>query len=107
MHNVTEHACEKNLSELQVDQWIFNVAEYEKFTDKLSDSTLQLIFKKLPYVGIPAISQWGKDLVLPQQWYRLQSQLVFDPWPRNFHMLWVCPPKKKVPFIEFWCSANE
>lgn len=28
----------------------FNVAEYEKFTDMFSDSTLQLIFQKLPFV---------------------------------------------------------
>ena len=26
----------------------FNVTEYKKFIDKVSDSTLQLIFKKLP-----------------------------------------------------------
>lgn len=27
-----------------------NVAEYEKFTDMVSDSTLRLTFKKLPFV---------------------------------------------------------
>jgi len=33
--------------------------------------------------------QWVKDLAL------LQLQLRFDLWPRNFHMLWVWPKKKK------------
>ena len=28
----------------------FNVTEYKKFIDKVSDSTLRLIFKKLPLV---------------------------------------------------------
>ena len=27
-----------------------------------------------------------KDLALLQLWCRLQLQLRFDPWPRNFHM---------------------
>ena len=30
-----------------------------------------------------------KDLALPQLWCRWQLQLGFDPWPGNFHMLWV------------------
>ena len=35
--------------------------------------------------------QWVKDLVLLQLWYRMQLQLGFDPWPRNFIMpLLVC-----------------
>ena len=40
---------------------------------------------------IPCLVQ----LVLPQLWYRLQMQLRFDPWPRNFHMPLVWPKKKK------------
>ena len=28
--------------------------------------------------------------------YRLKLQLRFNPWPRNFHMLWVVPLKKKL-----------
>ena len=32
---------------------------------------------------------WVKDPALPLQWPR------FDPWPGNFHMLWVWPKQKK------------
>ena len=39
--------------------------------------------------------QWVKEPALMQLWHRLQLQLRFDPWPRNFHMLWVWPKKKK------------
>ena len=35
------------------------------------------------------LAQWVKDLVL------LHLQLRFDPWPRNLHMPWVQPKKKK------------
>lgn len=31
-------------------QWILNVTKYEKFVYKVSDSTFQLTFKKLPVV---------------------------------------------------------
>ena len=37
--------------------------------------------------------QWVKDLVLLQLWCWLQLRLRFDPWPGNFHMLWVWPKK--------------
>ena len=56
---------------------------------------------------IPCLTQWVKDLVLPQaavqvvdvaQIWRccscgrgLQLQLQFDPQPGNFHMPWVQP----------------
>ena len=33
--------------------------------------------------------------MLLQLWCRLQLWLRFDPWPRNFHMLWVQPKKRK------------
>ena len=38
-----------------------------------------------------------KDPALPQLWLRLRSQLWLElnPWPRNFHMPWVQPKKKK------------
>ena len=39
------------------------------------------------------MAQWVKDLVLPQR--RLQLWPIFDPWPRNFHMLCVLLKKKK------------
>jgi len=44
-----------------------------------------------------------KDLALPQ------LQLRFNPWPRNFHMLWVRPQKEKENLGEFplWLSGNE
>ena len=32
---------------------------------------------------------------MPQLWCRSQVWLEFDPWPRNFHMQWVQPKKKK------------
>ena len=38
--------------------------------------------------------QWAKDLVLLQLWCRLQLRLRFDPWHRNFHVLWVLLKKK-------------
>ena len=36
-----------------------------------------------------------KDLALPQLWHRLQLRLRFNPWPRNFRMLWVQPLKRE------------
>ena len=35
------------------------------------------------------------ELVLLQLWCRWQLQLRFDPWPRNFHILWYAQKKKK------------
>ena len=43
--------------------------------------------------SIPGLAQWVKALVFPQLWLRLQLQLGFDPWPRNFHMPRVRPNK--------------
>ena len=40
------------------------------------------------------MAQWVKDLVLPQLQHRLQLQLRFDPWPRNFRVPWVRLKKK-------------
>ena len=42
--------------------------------------------------GVPAVVQ---DLALPQLWCKSQLQLRFEPWPGNFHILWVQPKKKK------------
>ena len=39
--------------------------------------------------------QWAKDLALPQLWHRSQVWLEFDPWPGNFHMLWVWLKKEE------------
>ena len=41
--------------------------------------------------SIPGPAQWVKALVLLQLWHRSLLWLGFDPWPRNFHMLWVQP----------------
>ena len=69
--------------------------------------------------GVPPVAQWVKNLTavalvageaqvwssawlsglkdpaLPQLWLRSQLQLRFNPRPRNFHMLWVQPLKKR------------
>ena len=37
----------------------------------------------------PGPVKWVKDPELPQLWHRSQLRLRFDPWPRNFHVLWV------------------
>ena len=44
--------------------------------------------------GVPDVAKWVKDPVLPQLWLR-SYQLRFDPWPGNFHVLWVRQKKKK------------
>ena len=41
------------------------------------------------------MTQWVKDLALPQFWCRLQLHREFDPWPRNFQMLLLRLKKKK------------
>ena len=46
-------------------------------------------------VQSPAWYRGLKDLALPQLCHRLQLQLRFNPWPGNFHMMWVQPQKKK------------
>jgi len=40
---------------------------------------------------VPAVAQWVKYLT---QWLGLLWRCGFDPWPRNFHMLWVWSLKK-------------
>ena len=45
--------------------------------------------------GVASLTQWARDLALSQQWPRLKLHLGLDPWPRNFHMPWVWPKKKK------------
>ena len=44
---------------------------------------------------IPSPAQYVKNTILLQLWHRLQRQLGVIPWPRNFHLLWVQPKKKK------------
>ena len=34
------------------------------------------------------LAQWVKDLAFSQLWRRLQLQLGFDLWLRNFHLPW-------------------
>ena len=41
-----------------------------------------------------AMAQQVKDLALQQLWHRLQLQLEFDPWTRNFHTPQVGPLKR-------------
>ena len=50
---------------------------------------------KITSLGVPVVAQGVKDPALPQLWYRLKLKLGLDPWPRNFHVLWVWPKKKK------------
>ena len=55
--------------------------------------------------GVPTVVQWVKDLVLLQLWLRLQLQLGFDPWPRNFHMPLVQPRKRKKKSYDQWLAG--
>lgn len=48
-HVIKNHARYKIHSKYKADKWIL-MSEYEKLSVKDSDFTLQLIFKKLPYV---------------------------------------------------------
>ena len=41
------------------------------------------------------MAQRVEDLALLQLWHRLQLQLRFSPWPKNFHMLWMWAKKKE------------
>ena len=43
--------------------------------------------------SVPSVVQRVKDPVLLQLWRRSQLQVVFNPWPRNFHMPQVQPEK--------------
>ena len=52
-----------------------------------------LITAEVPFQPLAQYSGL-KDRALPRLWCRLQLQLRFNPWPRNFHMLWVWPLKK-------------
>ena len=52
-------------------------------------SSILFLKEETTIEGIPTLVKWVKDLVL------LQLQLTFDPWPRNFHMLWLWQKKKK------------
>ena len=43
------------------------------------------------------MAQWVKDLVLLQLWHncRLKLWLGFDPYPRNFYILWLQSKRKE------------
>ena len=41
------------------------------------------------------MAQRVKDLVLSLQWLRSLLWHRFQPWPRNFHMPWAWPKRKK------------
>ena len=41
------------------------------------------------------MAQQVKDSTSSLLWLSLQLWHRFDPWPRNFHMLWTWPPKKE------------
>ena len=41
------------------------------------------------------VAKQVKDPVLPLLWLWLQLWCRFDPWPRNFHMLWGVAKKTK------------
>ena len=62
----------KDLFRVQERSVNFNVSEYEKFSDMVSDSTLQVIFKKLPLVEFwssvkeyPKLSEKAIKILLP------------------------------------------
>ena len=44
---------------------------------------------------MPSLVQWVKNPMLLQLWHRSQLWLGFDPWPGNFHMLWLSLKKEK------------
>ena len=41
------------------------------------------------------MAQWVKELALWLLWLGSLLRHAFDPWPRNFHMPWVQPKRKK------------
>ena len=45
--------------------------------------------------SIPGPVQWVKKVSATAAGRRLQLWLGFSPWPRNIHILWVQPFKKK------------
>lgn len=57
MHDATKSCMGKDLFKVQNGSMNFKVAAYEKFIDKISDSTLQLIFKKLSCVEFSNIKE--------------------------------------------------
>lgn len=73
----------------------FNVTEYGKLTDTISDSTLQLPFKKWPF------SNFGE---LSKQNYLQQSAMairIFPPFPTTIYVgldfLYTLQPKQHIP----------
>ena len=42
------------------------------------------------------MAQHVKDPVLSLLWLRLSLCFRFDPWPQNFHILWMQPKKEKL-----------
>ena len=48
-------------------------------------------------IGIKSsiVAQGVKELALPRQQRGSLLWCRFDPWPRNFHKLWVQPKRKK------------
>ena len=42
-----------------------------------------------------SVAQWDKDPALSLLWFVSLLWCEFDPWPRNFHMPWGQPKRKK------------
>ena len=65
-------------------------------------------YSRLTVIGVPTVTQWVTDLpflcgianFIPGlvQWVK-DPQLWFDPWPGNFHNLWVWPKEEKKRLI--------
>lgn len=57
MHDATKSCMGKDLFKVQNRSMNFKVTAYDKFIDKVSDSTLQLLFKKLPFLNFGVVSE--------------------------------------------------
>lgn len=87
MHDVKSYAMGKRY--IQSRRLVsFNVSGYEKFSDRVSDSTLQITFKKLPLVQFwysvreeyPKLSEKAIKILLPFLYtYLFEFRFSSDP----------------------------
>ena len=73
----------------QQKRGVHTVAQWVKNPTVVAQVTVEMwVWSSAQHSGL-------KDTMLPQLCCSLKLQLRFSPWPRNFHMLWVLPLKKK------------
>lgn len=80
MHDVTKSCMSKRSTRCKIDQWILMLTKHEKFIDMVSESTLQITFKKLLLIEF----WWSIKEVYSQ--LPEKAIKIFLPYPTTYYV---------------------